>query len=63
MAFKDEPIKKEVCLPKQINPLIDCRCANMYKALDDVEFSLAGAQCMQVVLDEVCKFCTKKNGR
>ena len=63
MAFKDEPIKKELCLPKQKNPLVKCYCTDVYSVLNGVSFSYAGAQCMQVVLDEVCKFCTQKNGR
>lgn len=63
MAFKDEPIKKEKCLPKQKNPYIVCRCAEMYKALGNTEFSYAGAECLQVVINEICDFCTKKNSR
>lgn len=63
MAFKDGTIKKEICLPKQKNPLVRCRCEEVQKALSDVEFSYTGAQCMHVVINEICKFCTKKNSR
>ena len=63
MAFIDEQNIKTECTPKQKNPLVRCRCKEVQKALHDVGFSYAGAQCMQVVINEICKFCTKENGR
>jgi hypothetical protein len=64
MAFKDETTNtKRPCLPKQKNPLVRCRCEEVYKSLKGVGFSYAGAQCMQVVIKEICTFCKKENGR
>ena len=51
-----EKTQQKACTIKEKHPLLVCRCAEMQKALNNVEFSLAGAQCMRVVIDEICDF-------